>query len=231
MIGEWGKSVRALGSAGRSPLFIVSAMRTDTINPSDWADVDPSRTVAFTGHRSYKIYRSARGGSPDEIRQIITARTEKAVRLLYGQGYDTFVCGMAMGFDLWASCAVLSVKRDFPGIRLIAVIPFPDQDVKYSEADKILYSGLLDRADRCVCLYERYSSDTDYIDRNRMMLDHATMVVCYFSGGSGRSGTASTVSKARQRDMRILNICGHLDARQYNNKVDGLLIKNVMSVR
>lgn len=206
-------------------------MRTDTINPSDWAGVDPSRTVAFTGHRSYKIYRSARGGSPEEIRQIITARTERAIRLLYDQGYDTFLCGMAMGFDLWASCAVLSVKRDFPGIRLIAVIPFPDQDAKYSEADKILYSGLLDRADRCVCLYERYSSDTDYIDRNRMMLDHATMVVCYFSGGSGRSGTASTVSKARQRGMRILNICGHRDARQYNNNVDGLLIKNIMSVR
>ena len=220
-----------MGSAERSPLFIVSAMRTDTINPANWADVDPSRTVAFTGHRSYKIFRSARGGSPDEIREIITARTERAVQLLYGQGYDTFLCGMAMGFDLWASWAVLSVKRDFPEIRLIAVIPFKGQESRYYDAEKRLYYEVMDKTDRCVCLYEQYSSDTDYIDRNRMMLDHATMVVCYFSGGSGRSGTASTVYKARQRDMRILNICGHLDARQYNNKIDIQLITEIMKVR
>lgn len=206
-------------------------MRTYTINPSDWAGVDPSRTVAFTGHRSYKIYRSARGGSPDEIQEIITARTERAVRLLYDQGYDTFLCGMAMGFDLWASCAVLSVKRDFPEIRLIAVIPFKGQESRYYDAEKRLYYEVMDEVDRCVCLYEQYSSDTDYIDRNRMMLDHATMVVCYFSGGSGRSGTASTVNKARQRDIRILNICGHRDARQYNNNVDGLLIENILKIR
>lgn len=206
-------------------------MRTDTINPSDWADVDPSRTVAFTGHRSYKIYRSARGENPLKVQEIITARTERAVRLLYDQGYDTFLCGMAMGFDLWASWAVLSVKRDFPEIRLIAVIPFKGQESRYYDAEKRLYYEVMDKTDRCVCLYEQYSSDADYIDRNRMMLDHATMVVCYFSGGSGRSGTASTVSKARQLDMRILNICGHREARQYNNNVDGLLIKNIMSVR
>lgn len=133
-----------------------------------------------------------------------------------------------MGFDLWASWAVLSVKRDFPSIRLIAVIPFKGQESRYYDAEKRLYYEVMDKTDRCVCLYEQYSSDTDYIDRNRMMLDHATMVVCYFSGGSG---TASTVCKARQRGMRILNICGHLDARQYNNNVDGLLIKNIMSVR
>ena len=206
-------------------------MRTYTTNQSDWTDVDPSRTVAFTGHRSYKIYRSARGENPLKVQEIITARTERAIRLLYDQGYDTFLCGMAMGFDLWASWAVLSVKQDFPEIRLIAVIPFKGQESRYYDAEKRLYYEVMDKTDRCVCLYEQYSSDTDYIDRNRMMLDHATMVVCYFSGGSGRSGTASTVHKARQRDMRILNICGHLDARQYNNNVDELLIKNIMSVR
>lgn len=191
--------------------------------------IDPVRTVAFTGHRSYKIYASARGENRQRVQQIVIARTERAVRLLCAQGYDTFLCGMAMGFDLWAAWAVLSVKPDFSGVRLIAVMPFRGQEAKYPDADKRLYYEIMDEVDHSICLYDRYTSNRDYIDRNRAMLDHATMLVCYFNGESG--GTASTVFDARNREMQILNICGHRAARRYNHNVDDRLITEIMKIR
>ena len=75
--------------------------------------IDPVRTVAFTGHRSYKIYASARGENRLRVQETVIARTERAVRLLYAQGYDTFLCGMAMGFDLWAAWAVLFTLQTY----------------------------------------------------------------------------------------------------------------------
>ena len=175
--------------------------------------------VALTGHRSipYDKVPSLRKA----LRTVILAHYNRGIRIFY--------CGMAMGFDLWAAWAVLSVKADFPGVRLIAVMPFRGQEVKYPDSDKRLYYEIMDETDHSICLYDRYTPNRDYIDRNRAMLDHASMLVCYFNGESG--GTASTVFDARNREMQILSICGHRAARRYNHNVDDRLITEIMKIR
>ncbi|MFR6383431.1 MAG: hypothetical protein ACLUOS_15655 [Odoribacter splanchnicus] len=64
---------------------------------------DPKRTVALSGNRPHKI-----GPSVDSrtVRETIIRRMAHAVSRLYKEGYDTYLCGMAMGFDLWAALAV-----------------------------------------------------------------------------------------------------------------------------
>ena len=57
---------------------------------------DRLTTVAFTGHRTY-------GG------QAATA-LRATVGELYARGFRTFLCGMAMGFDLAAAEAVLACR-------------------------------------------------------------------------------------------------------------------------
>ena len=54
---------------------------------------DPCTTVAFTGHRTYC----------GEAAAALAA----AIRGLHAHGFRTFLCGMAVGFDLAAAEAVL----------------------------------------------------------------------------------------------------------------------------
>ena len=114
---------------------------------------DPKRTVALSGNRPHKI-----GPSVDSrtVRETIIRRMAHTVSRLYKEGYDTYLCGMAMGFDLWAALAVSFAKNYYPDLRLIAVVPFRGQEQRYDPESRECYRTMLNEADHCVCLYERY---------------------------------------------------------------------------
>lgn len=63
---------------------------------------DRLTTVAFTGHRTY-------GGQA-------AAALRATVGELYARGFRTFLCGMAMGFDLAAAEAVLACRDSETGL-------------------------------------------------------------------------------------------------------------------
>lgn len=69
-------------------------------------ELDFHTTAAFTGHRTY-------GG---EAHAALCA----TVRRLYARGFRTFLCGMAVGFDLAAAEAVLSCRGGTVGDRPVA---------------------------------------------------------------------------------------------------------------
>ena len=83
---------------------------------------DSFSTVAFTGHRTYC------GQADDTLR--------RAVGAAYARGCRTFLSGMAVGFDLAAAEAVLECRAVCPGLRLVAVIPFKGQAVRFSAGDR-----------------------------------------------------------------------------------------------
>ena len=190
------------------------------------SDIDPSRAAAFSGYRKEKIKLTEKDTSYTSVRERIVRRTASAVLLLRDQGYNTFLGGMATGFDLWAGLAVLSLKKQLSDLRLIAVVPYRGQANGFPYEFKELHSAVLAAADRRVCLHDTCTRSC-FHERNRAMLDHASALVCYFDGQSG--GTAYTVDLARKRDMTILNLCD--DAQAYNNKADGRLISEIMTIK
>lgn len=189
--------------------------------------VDPVHTAAFSGYRFEKLVSQVHGADCSTIRDGIISRTGRAVRVLYDRGIDTYLCGMATGFDLWAATAVLAMKKQLPGLRLVAVVPFRGQARYYPDDFKELYYAVLAASDSRVCLHETYTRSC-FHERNRAMLDRASALVCYFNGLPG--GTAYTVGLARKRNMMILNLCGHRAAREYDHKVDDRIITEIMKI-
>ena len=211
---------------GRSAFFMLTAMRIEYDKLQILSDIDPSRAVAFSGYRKEKIKLTETDADYTSVRECIVRRTASAVLLLRDQGYNTFLCGMATGFDLWAGLAVLSLKKHMPDLRLIAVVPFRGQAQGFPYEIKELHSKVLAAADRRVCLHDTCTRSC-FHERNRAMLDHASALVCYYDGQSG--GTAYTVGLARKRDMTVLNLCD--DAQEYNNKADDRLISEIMKIK
>ena len=141
---------------------------------------------AFTGHRS-----SFEGIDAEKLKERIASLAE--------EGFDTFYCGMALGFDMLCAKAVLELKEKFP-VRLIACVPCADQSKRYPPAQKRRYEALLAAADERVVLHEKYV-DGCMFERNRYMVDRSEAVVAFLR--RQRGGTFYTVQYARRRGKKI----------------------------
>ena len=75
------------------------------------------KTVCFTGHRKMTAGE----------RKLAAERLEETVKSLISEGYCYFMTGGAPGFDTLAAQCVLFIKKQYPHIKLILVLPCKTQ--------------------------------------------------------------------------------------------------------
>lgn len=156
---------------------------------------DTRQCVAFTGHRSY---------NGERYDMLLTT-----IRELYNEGYTTFLSGMALGFDMAAAEAVISLRRELPALRLISVIPFEGQQRGFPQQERERFERIVATADQSITLLPQYDIRA-YHNRNDFLVENSSAVIAYFTGESG--GTAYTVRKATKRGLRLINL--HLNPQQ-----------------
>ena len=146
------------------------------------------KTAAFSGYRSKKM--------PDNIDPIRNRLIEEVAQCIR-EGYDTFLCGMADGFDLMAADVVLE-QRESNNIKLICVIPYDDGRKKND-----VYNHILTQSDDRIVMSDSYTFDT-YYKRNEYMVDHCDKLICYYDGRYG--GTEYTVEYANRKGVAVINL-------------------------
>uniref|UniRef100_UPI004057949C SLOG family protein n=1 Tax=Alistipes sp. TaxID=1872444 RepID=UPI004057949C len=146
-------------------------------------------TACFTGHRTYD-------GS-------CNAELVAAIRCLYTQGYRTFLCGMAVGFDLIAAECALSLRDELKGLKVVAVIPFDGMQKSFKQPQRELFERIAERADESVIIASHYSKSV-YMMRNNYLVDNSSATIAYFTGR--RSGTSYTIRRAEKSLSYIINI-------------------------
>lgn len=153
-----------------------------------------SQTCCFTGHRVFR---------PGELPRVRAALERHILFLHDGHGVRYFGAGGALGFDTLAAETVLDLRAGpCPDLRLILVLPCPDQADHWTREDREKYAGLKLRADKVVVLAPAYRSGVMHA-RNRHLVDHAAWCICYQYKNEG--GTAYTVNYARRRGLTVLN--------------------------
>ena len=148
-------------------------------------------TLCFSGHRYL-------GEDFDEARFL------RLINAAATRGFNTFICGGALGFDTYAAEAVLKLKRNFPSIKLHLYLPCNDQDSRWSAADRKRYRKILSRADYVDCPDVPYY-DGCMRDRNYRMVDASSLCICYLNNDL-RSGTAQTVRYALKEGLVAMNV-------------------------
>lgn len=197
--------------------------------------IDRASTVAFSGHRTYcgdVVLRQFVGTDGAAFRQAVGASDSitaaEALHLvveeLYRRGFRTFLCGMAVGFDLAAAEAVLALRERVAGTsrsigphpprnaetwcahapQLIAVVPFSGQERRFSSADRARFDRVSALADHRVVLSPGYHAGC-YAVRNNYLVDNASLLVAWYNGSKG--GTHYTVRRALRKGLKIRNLC------------------------
>ena len=137
------------------------------------------RSCCFTGHREL----------PSEQLGEIRKRLGTEVIRLINKGVNTFYSGYASGFDTEAALTVNELKKKYPHIKLILVLP-------YRQEINIPY-------DECICLAEKYRKGCFHI-KNRYLVDNSSYCIYYLTEDKG--GTEYTVSYAKKQRLNVDNI-------------------------
>jgi len=149
-----------------------------------------TKTCCFTGHRIILDNRA-------ELNQ----KLKEAIITLVAKGVIYYGCGGAIGFDTLAALAVLELKKEYPNIRLIMVLPCRGQELKWSEADKRRYYDILKQADKVRYVSEHYYEGCMH-KRNRHLVNGSDYCIAYLKRKSG--GTWYTVHYARGKGVRVV---------------------------
>lgn len=157
------------------------------------------KTCFFTGHRDI----------PRERYPEIQRKLEKAVISLIDKGVLYFGGGGALGFDTIASLTILRLKRRYPEIRLVLILPCKNHDFSWQGEDKELFEKIKSKADKVVYTAERYYNGCMY-RRNRHMVDGSGWCICYQERPTG--GTAYTVNYALSKGVRIINLADDISS-------------------
>ena len=156
-------------------------------------------TCCFSGHRPVKLPWGAREDDPAcvKLRQEIESRIEG----IYEAGYRHFICGMAIGCDMYFAEAVLALKQLHEDVTLEAAIPCATQPERWSRPLRERYNSLIDRCSSVKVLQLDYSPDC-MMRRNKYMVDNADLLISVYDGSGG--GTGHTVKYAESKNLRIM---------------------------
>ncbi len=139
------------------------------------------RICCFIGH-----------GNIDEfgIDQKVTEAVERMVQ----SGFTDFLSGGMGAFDRMGSCAVYRLKKVYPHIQNILVIPYMNFRVFDEKLfDQIIYPEL-----------ENYFFKKAIVMRNRYMVDQSEAAICYIKNQYG--GAIQTYRYAEKRGKVLLNL-------------------------
>lgn len=149
-------------------------------------EIIKEKTCAVSGHRNI--------GNGIEEKKV-----EDTFEMLINNGYDTFLIGMAVGFDFLCFHVLEKIRKE-KNIKIIACIPCEGQSLKFSESQKREYSRMLESADEKIILSEKY---TPYCmqNRNRFMVDNCSVLVCFLRVFSGGTFNTYNYAKSKKKDI------------------------------
>ena len=150
-------------------------------------------TVCFTGHR--QISRTDILRLPFLLEGVLTELCER--------GAVTFRAGGAIGFDTLAALKVLELKERYPHVRLELILPCRNQTEKWDESAIRTYRYVMERADDCRFLFDRYFEGC-MLERDRHLVEGSHVCVAYCN--RSRGGTAYTFTLALRAGLEVINL-------------------------
>ena len=148
---------------------------------------------SFTGHRSVAQAHI----------EPLKALLVRAIAYAYDEGCRTFYTGGAVGFDTMAARAVLRFRLLHADVRLVLLLPCPEQDANFDEREKAAYAFLLEQADEIRYVCESYTRNC-MMRRNAALASLGDLLIAY--AGRARSGSSQTLRMAKENGKRVYNL-------------------------
>ncbi len=154
------------------------------------------KNCCFTGHRVLS----------DKNTKLLL-ELEALLLALIDRGIENFYAGGAIGWDMICSCTVCLLRKKYPHITFNLILPCaPEQQcAKWNGWQKHLYYTLLCHADSLEYVANDYYDGCMRV-RNQRLVERADICVCYYDKSRHNSGTGQTVRMAQKKNIEIVNL-------------------------
>ncbi len=152
-----------------------------------------NKTCCFSGHRKMSA----------EEKSKVYDKLNKQIQKLIHDGYNTFICGGALGFDTLCALAVLEAKSSNEHIKLILALPCKNQTNNWLNKDIDTYNLIIEQSDKVIYTSSQYYNGCMH-KRNRFMVDNSSYCIYYLNKAYG--GTAYTVKYAAEKGLEMKNL-------------------------
>lgn len=179
--------------------------------------VTMEKAINATGHRQVldaSIGKFVYVNSPDDLaaRHLIE-RLIGAINYYTSRGINTYISGMALGFDMIFAEAAVRAKHECDiDIRTVAAVPFQNQPDFWRGPSKQWYWDLIARMDEIVVLFDNPNDKSEagrlLNERNLYMVNRGSGVMSYFKGEQ-RGGTWNCIRYAKSVGKQVINIDPH----------------------
>ena len=156
-------------------------------------------SVCFTGHRDL---------TDSEIHIISRRLTILLKRLILNHGLKNCFAGGAIGFDTVAAQTVLSLKDNYPEIRLNLILPCQGQENSWNALQKQEYKIIKERANTVRVLAPFFYNGCMQA-RNRELLRNADLCIAYLRKETRSGGSLNTVLQAAKLGIPVINIADY----------------------
>jgi len=163
--------------------------------------VERRTTCCFTGHRPDKLPWRENENDPRCLG--LKERIRREVERAYDEGFRHFICGMALGCDLYFCEAALALREERPGVTVEAAIPCPEQAERWRDSQRARWESLVARCDFETMVQHQYTRGCMQ-RRDRYMVDRSARLIAAFDGIPG--GTQYTVLQALRQGLEIVTI-------------------------
>jgi len=159
-------------------------------------------TAAFTGPRPHRFPFGSNEQHPECV--ALKASLCREIETLCDLGVTRFLTGAAMGVDIWAAEIVLDFIAQGRGIELHAIVPFRDQEEKFTKDFQQRYAAVLAACNDVQVLEEAYTEGS-YKRRNAYMVQQAKYLLAVQEHSHRpNSGTRQTISLAKKNGNTIV---------------------------
>lgn len=159
-------------------------------------------TACLTGHRpkglpwGYNESKESCINFKKEVYKVFCGAIE--------YGLKNFMIGMAEGFDMIGGEILIDLKKEYNDLKVIAVVPCLNQEVRWKEEQQKRYHALLNGCDDVIVLQQSYTDDC-MNKRNKYMVDHSSVVIACYNGKAGGTGNTIRFAKENGCKVRIIN--------------------------
>ncbi|MBR1863072.1 MAG: DUF1273 family protein [Ruminococcus sp.] len=164
---------------------------------------DRARTCCITGHRRKDL--PCGGDTDSEPMRRLLSMLALLCSEAYGDGYRTFVSGMAEGIDLMCMKLLFDMKRSgrYEGMRLVCALPYSSQRRELRLAvDRYYYDIFLEECD-CAVVCSTITERGRYKLRNQFMVENSSRIIGAMREKTTGSGTLQTVNMAKNAGLRL----------------------------
>ena len=159
---------------------------------------EKEKTICLTGNRPKGLPWGY--NERDKRCKLLKKEAEEVFIRAINYGITTFLTGMAEGFDMIGAEILLNLRKKYKHIKIIAIIPCLNQEIKWSDSQIKRYRKILKKCDDKYALSATY---TPYCmnNRNRFMVDHSSFCIACFNGLAG--GTKNTIEYAKRKGVKV----------------------------